>query len=111
MNGLSGDMNKLWTILVPTARPNGRPFRLRYHRLWDSKVSSITGGLTILQPVKGQWVAGDGRLFAERMIPVSIACSDEQICEIADFTAKHYFQEAIIYWLVSDRVIIKHYGS
>src|SRR5690348_6907007 len=102
---------KLWTVLVPTVRNDGRPFHLRYHRLWDEKVRAITGGMTIHQPTKGQWVAQDGRIYNERMIPVLLACSERQIEDIADLSAKHYEQEAIMYWLVSDKVVIKHYGG
>jgi hypothetical protein len=102
---------QLWQILVPTVRPDGRPFRLRYHRVWDAQVRAITGGLTILQPARGQWISPEGELFAERMIPVLLACSESQIEEIADFTAAYYSQKAVLYWLVSDRVVLRHYPS
>ncbi len=102
-------MNKLWEILVPTVRNNGRPFRTRFHRVWDAKVRAISGGLTICVPAKGQWVSPDGVLFAERMIPVRIACTEQQIEQIADLTANYYDQNAVLYWLVSERVVIKHY--
>lgn len=100
----------LWTILVPTVR-KGRPVRTRSHRVWDAKVRSITGGLTILQPAKGQWVAPDNTLFVERMIPVVVACTLEQIDRIADFTAKFYDQRAVMYWKISDLVVVKHYET
>lgn len=100
-------VSELWEILVPTVRNDGHPFRTRYHRVWDAKVRAITGGLTVLHPAKGQWVAPDGRLFAERMIPVRIACTQEQIEKIADFTIDHYQQIAVLYYRVSDKVFIK----
>lgn len=99
----------LYEILVPTVRNNGRPFRLRHHRVFDKWVRKLCGGLTIFQPAKGQWLAPDGTVFSERMIPVRIACSREQIERIADFVAKHYEQLAVMYWLVSSEVAIKHY--
>lgn len=104
-------MDKLifWEIFVPTQFNNGKPIRTRYHRVWDSKVRAITGGLTIIPPVKGQWIAMDGTLFKERMIPVRIACTEEQIERIADMTAKYYEQLAIMYYLISDKIIIKNY--
>jgi hypothetical protein len=101
----------LYELLVPTVRNDGRPFRTRYHRVWDAKVRAITGGLTILPPAKGQWVSPQGELFAERMIPVRIACTAEQIDKIADMTAKYYDQHAVLFYKVSDEVRIKHYGT
>jgi hypothetical protein len=101
----------LWTVLVPTISNEGKPFRTRFHRVWDEKVRAIAGGLTVLVPAKGQWVAPDGGLFVERMIPVLVACSGEQIERIADMTAKYYGQEAVMFWKVSDEVRIKHYGK
>jgi hypothetical protein len=56
----------LWEILVPTerrkkgAKGETRYYTTRYHRVWDSKVRAITGGLTILPPTKGQWVSPEG---------------------------------------------------
>lgn len=101
---------QLWEILVPTVRACGTPIRTRCHRVWDAKVREIAGGLTILQPVRGQWVSPTGELFGERMIPVRIACSEEQIELISDITARFYVQEAILYYRVSDKVVIRHYG-
>jgi len=101
----------LWEILVPTVRrKDGKPIRTRYHRVWDGKVRAIAGGLTILQPAKGQWVSPSGELFSERMIPVRVACSEEQIDKIADMTAVYYDQLAVMYYRVADKVTVKHYG-
>lgn len=104
-------MLSLYEILVPTVRMDrpGRFFTTRYHRLWDAKVRGIAGGLTILKPAKGQWLSPDGVLFDERMIPVRIACTKEQIDQIADLTAKHYQQKAVMYYRLSDEVVIKSY--
>lgn len=99
----------LWEILVPTVRNDGRPFRTRYHKVWDKEVRAITGGLTIHGPVKGQWVSKKGELFAERMIPVRIMCTEEQINVIADMTAEYYEQLAVMFMRISDDVRIKHY--
>jgi hypothetical protein len=101
----------LYEILVPTIRNDGRPIRTRFHRVWDAKVRAITGGLTILAPAKGQWLSPQGELFAERMIPVRIACTEEQIDTIADMTAKYYEQHAILFYKISSDVRIKHYGQ
>lgn len=100
---------ELWEILVPTVSNEGIPYRTRYHRVWDSKVRVITGGLTILPPNKGQWVSPSGVLFIERMIPVRIACTEIQIKKIMDMTASYYKQEAIMAYKISQHVIIKQY--
>lgn len=99
----------LYEILVPTQTNEGKPLRTRFHKVWDAKVRAITGGLTIIPPVKGQWVSSEGQLFAERMIPVRIACTTPQINKIADMTAKYYAQKAILFYLVSTNVTIKNY--
>lgn len=96
----------MWEILVPTVRNCGKPFRTRYHRVWDKKVREISGGLTIMSPVKGQWVNPDGVLFAERMIPVRIMCDDEKIKKIIDMTIKYYNQEAVLAYKVASDVML-----
>jgi hypothetical protein len=96
---------QLYEILVPTVRNSGKPYRTRFHRVWDAKVRTITEGLTILSPVKGQWV-DRGKLYSERMIPVRIACTREQILEVAKFTAIYYEQLAVLFYRVSDEVTI-----
>lgn len=99
----------LYEILVPTQSNDGKPFRTRFHRVWDKRVRDITGGLTIMPPIKGQWVCSELNLYRERMIPVRIACTAEQIDRIADFTAVYYSQKAIMFYLVSNQVTIKNY--
>ena len=102
-------MRELWEILVPTVRKNGVPIRTRFHRVWDAKVRAISGGLTILQPAKGQWIhPEDGTLFAERMIPVRIMCTRSEIEQIIDITLEYYDQLAVLAYRVSDIVILKH---
>ena len=100
----------LWEILVPTLM-NDRPIKTRFHRVWDKKVIELTKGMTILHPVNGRWISPEGTLFAERMIPVRIMCTDEQMAKIVDFTAKYYKQQAIFYYRVSSEVIIKHFDQ
>ena len=88
---------------------NDKPIRTRYHRIWEAKVREITKGLTILTPVKGQWLSPTGELFVERMIPVRLACSREDINRIAALSAVFYNQQAIMFYLVSSEVHVKHY--
>lgn len=96
-------------MLVPTVRANGKPIHTRFHKVWDAKVRAISGGLTILQPAKGQWVhPEDGSLFAERMIPVRIMCTREQINQIIDMTLEYYDQIAVLAYRVSDEIILRY---
>jgi len=98
---------RLWEILVPTIRRvGGKPYRTRYHRVWDAKVREVSGGLTIFHPVKGQWLSKDKELFCERMIPVRIACTRAQILEIAKMSLTYYDQLAIMAYEVSQDVIL-----
>lgn len=99
---------KLWEILVPTVRNDGKPIKTRFHRVWDKKVYSITHGLTILAPTKGKWVSPNGTLFAERMIPVRIACTEDQIDQIIDMTIEYYDQEAVLAYCIASNVKLKY---
>ncbi len=98
---------ELWEILVPTVRNDGRPFRTRFHRVWDRKVEAISGGMTITPPGKGTWVH-EGQAVRERMIPVKVMCTREQIEEIVDLTLEYYDQIAVMAYRVSDEIILKH---
>lgn len=99
-------VSPLWEILVPTVRNDGRPFRLRYHRVWDERVKAISGGITIVNPVKGTWISPEGEEFKERMIPVRIMCSREEILQIAEMTKEYYEQLAVMVVKVSDETFI-----
>ncbi len=101
-------MNCIWEILVPTARRDGESFRTRQHREWDAQVRRVSGGLTVLPPARGQWAGPDG-LVGERMIPVRISCSEDEINQIADMTAAFYDQDAVMFYYISDKVFIKDY--
>lgn len=108
---LEKDEIALWEILVPTVSNDGVPFRTRYHKVWDSKVREIANGLTILKPAKGQWFSSDGVLYSERVIPVRILCTREQIETIIDITLEYYDQLAVLAYKVSDEHILKHRNS
>ncbi len=98
----------LYEILVPTIM-DGQPVNVKYHRLWDAKVRKFSNGLTIHSTSKGQWISPDGELFIERMIPVRIMCSDNDIEEISKMTAEHYNQQAVMFYKISSEVEIRHY--
>lgn len=100
---------ELWEVMVPCKTNEGRPIRTKQHRVWDEKVRKITGGLTIFRPAIGQWVDPEsGELFKERMIPVRIAATRDQISEIIDLTMDFYEQLAVMASRVSEEVIIRH---
>ena len=99
-------IQSLWEILIPTVRPDGRPIRTRFHRVWDAKVVAISGGLTIMQPSKGQWVHKD-ELFKERMIPVRLIATRKQMDKIIDMTMIYYEQLAVLAYKISEEVILK----
>jgi|ERR1700739_3075400 len=101
-------MKSLWEILVPTKRngEDGKPFRTRYHRVWDAKVRAISGGLTIMPVVKGQWEQGTVLYHNERMIPVRIIATREEIVKIIKITISYYEQEAVLAYRVADEVIL-----
>lgn len=101
-------MKHLYEILVPTVM-NGKFVRTKHHKNWDARVRKISGGLTILKPAIGNWVSPSGELFVERMIPVRIACDGKEINKIADITAQHYKQKAIMFYKITDEVVIKYY--
>ena len=101
---------KLWEILVPVYDDKSNcEWHINYHQEWDRYVREIAGGLTINKRARGIWKCPDTkRIFQEKMIPVRIFCSLDEIEEIADFTIKHYEQKAIMFYLISDTIFIKH---
>ena len=97
---------KLYEILVPTIYGDTqKPISTKHHKQWDLRVRNITGGLTILSPGKGQWL-NNGELWDERVIPVRIMCSKEDIQRIVQITLQHYRQKAVMYYKVADEVEI-----
>jgi len=101
----------MWEILVPTQRrcQPGKYYTTRYHRVWDAKVREITGGLTVMAPALGQWVhPATGELFKERMIPVRIVATREEIEKVVDLTIIYYDQLAVLCYKISDEVILKY---
>ena len=98
---------EMWEILVPCKfEDNQKPVRTKHHKKWDEFVRAISGGLTILTPAKGQWVH-ENKTFHDRMIPVRIICTEEQINAIIAFTLTHYRQLAVLAYRISDKVLMK----
>jgi hypothetical protein len=98
-------MKELWKILVPKSNGDG-DIDITVHRIWDNKVRKITGGLTIHRSALGNWVSPKGELVEERMIPVEIVCTEEQMHEIGRMTKEFYRQEKVMYYKVSNEVYI-----
>jgi len=109
----------LWEILVPHKmgeHDNSNPdiprrnknIPVPYHQEWDKYVRNITGGLTIQRAAKGQWLDNDGKLYKEIMIPVRIACTEEQITQIAEYSLEYYKQKAMFVTLISEKTLIFH---
>jgi hypothetical protein len=114
----------LWEILVPAQGPlvvagkaiaaKNAQIPVAYHRLWDLQVMQIAGGLTIMRTAKGGWASihwDDVYIYCEDMIPVRIMGTEKQIIEIADITARHYRQKAVMYYKITDNVVIRRYDT
>ena len=88
-------------------RPN-RNIHVPYHQDWDKKVIEIAGGMTLMRAAKGTWISPTGTEHKEIMIPVRISCTEEQIEEIIELTLRHYCQEAVMAYVVSEKVIVRY---
>lgn len=102
---------RLWEILVPTVSNEGKPFRTRYHRVWDKKVREISGGQSILPPIRGHWTSPAGETYVERMIPVRILATEAEIEAIIDMTGAYYSQLAVLAYEISNLVKLKHFPA
>jgi len=62
-----------------------------------------------MAPARGQWInPNTGELFNERMIPVRIIATKEEIDKVIDLTLVYYDQLAVLCYKISDEVIIKY---
>ncbi|MGD9670143.1 MAG: hypothetical protein AB7U75_13990 [Hyphomicrobiaceae bacterium] len=101
----------LWEILVPmfwNGVDHGLTTQIKdeHHQEWDAFVRGLSGGLTLLKPIKGQWVDPSGLLIQEPMIPVRIVCTKPEIDKIIQFTLGHYEQRAVMAYRLSNEVLI-----
>jgi len=97
----------LWQIFVPVADNNGNEFKILKHKEWDYKVKDIAGGLTINKRSRGIWQSPmTGKMFEEKMIPVSILCTYDEIEKIILMTLNHYGQQAVMCYEISDKIMI-----
>jgi hypothetical protein len=101
---------QVFELLVPRTSPQGELYKLDFHRAWDQEVSRLAGGVTILEPVKGVWAAGEGYIH-EGMIPVRVACTRLTLNAVLAFTSGHYDQQQVMAVLVYDEVIFFNRGG
>ena len=101
----------LWKILVPTHYNSESKIEVEHHKVWDKFVQNNTNGLTINKPSKGIWVSGNDTTYEETMIPVEIACTENEIEKIIEFTAKHYKQIAVFCAEISPNVKLYNYDT
>lgn len=99
----------LYEILIPVKSNSGKRFTRAHNEKWDKTVTAIAGGLTKMPVVQGQWLDG-GVLYSEPMTPVRIVSTAAKISKIADFTARHYRQLAVMTYKLSSAVTIKSYA-
>ena len=95
---------ELWEILVPTTL-HGTSILEAHHHKWDEYVRSVAGGLTLLHTVKGQWISPKQVAVAEPVIPVRVICTKAEIRRILRFTKRHYKQEVVLAYRLSDEVL------
>ncbi len=101
----------LWEILVPANSNDGIEYSLEHHKEWDTKIRELAGGLTILRTTKGQWINPDGKTMSDRMIPVRVLCTEEEINNIIQLTLSHYNQEAVLAYQISSAVKLVYRNS
>lgn len=100
-------MEKMWEILVPASNRDEK-FSYDHHKEWDAFVGQFSNGITVLRGAKGEWKAPDGTVFRDRMIPVRIICTEEEIKKIVQFTIEHYNQAAVLAYELSSNIILVH---
>ncbi|GGT56367.1 hypothetical protein GCM10010207_65350 [Streptomyces atratus] len=92
---------------MPTVSNTGCPFSVRHHRQWDAMVKQLAGGMTLIQLIRGSWVDPVSQEdFAERMIPVRIMCTSEQIVGICKETARFYDEFSVLATLVATEPVL-----
>ena len=96
---------ELWEILVPAVMGE-KSVKTKHHKSWDRYVRKLSGGLTVLHTAKGQWLRPESEeLVEERMIPVRVACTEKDMKKIAQFTLKHYKQDSVMAYQISNKVL------
>jgi hypothetical protein len=99
---------QFWEIFVPMTTNIGAKIPVEYHRAWDEKVKAISGGLTILRAVKGDWLF-QAKWFKEKVIPCRILATREEMDAVVDITLEHYGdQHCILAYQISNQIIMRY---
>lgn len=98
-------MKSVFEILIPSQFNDRKTIHVEHHYAFDDFVKGIAGGLTILRSGMGYWVDLSGETYKERMIPVRIICSDQEIEQIGNFALTHYKQKAILYYKIGTELV------
>lgn len=98
----------LWEILIPVTHKDGTPVTEKDHRIWRSSLEAI-GVHQFLAPGAVPWIVNEPHLVGVRMIPFRVACTQEQITQVANLTASYFGQDAILLYRVSDDVTLIRY--
>lgn len=99
---------QLWEIYVPSHWNRGAEIPVEWHEAWDAKVREISGGLTLLHPVKGQWLFNGGCIH-EEVIPCRVLATRRELDKILAITLEHYpDQHSILAYRVSDEVVLRY---
>ncbi|NJO59878.1 MAG: hypothetical protein HC836_16835 [Richelia sp. RM2_1_2] len=97
----------LWEILIPKTSNDGTVISPCVRHSWDEEIRKISGGLTVLSPVEGHWIAESGALFKEEMVPVRVLATPKEMEKIIDLTFVHYKQESVLAYELSKNYILK----
>jgi len=96
----------LFEILVPCARTDGGPIHTKFHSVWDKKIQTITGGISIFPPTLGAWRKTEGTAYREEMMPVRIVSTRNQMQAIVRMTKDYYEQASILAYVISTEIIL-----
>ena len=99
----------MWEIFVPASNIDAE-FSYEHHKIFDEFVKQKAQGITVMRGAKGEWISPSGVLFKDRIIPCRICCSIGDIHSIMRFALKHYNQEAIMAYKISDHVLMVKNG-
>lgn len=96
----------VWRIMVPEKDNCGRRFSARENLAWEDAVINISGGWTIQPLATGAWTDGEeDTVQIERMKPVDIICTDEQIKQIVNLTGHRFRQKVVLAYKISEHII------
>ena len=89
-------MEALYTILLPDKK--------ELHKDFLDYVADMAGGWTLHECTEGKWLNMYGEYEQEIMWPLSIACNDSTMKEIAQKAKKHFNEKSIMYWKASSEI-------